>query len=401
MTPIHPVRAEQGDASRKARLQLNERNRIGDVVSFIRRLEAAARRSPPAVSTSQAVSAKYAHLAKVESDGDRTRRSILHPYGEPPRSPLVSRRDRSVNRSRSSLIARLTDLAKLVGQNEKWAREARISEQAIESSRRAGGPVFLEGQKPGDATHQRTTLIDRAADAAAKSVRPFRQQLSGRTSNAQSYLGNDRLTPISSRRAGYAHSFQLFSALANELRRSLSKSLIEPVSSFRRGSPQLNTMMKVGSSHMHDGSETSLEAPVGHYLGVVTDRSIRLGATGSKTNVSFSRLGRDTSDFRNDSQEHLKPSRAASSASDLIRRLRAQQSSGPAEPVASRSTGPSSRAGEFPPPLIVNFSPTIVLQGKMERGNLERTVVQAIRLHSHELVQIINRELDTQSRAAF
>lgn len=396
MIPIQPVRTKHGDANRKARFLLNERARIGNVVSSIRRLDAAARHSTSAASTSQAVNGKYAHLGKVETDSKRPLRSMLQPYGVLTSFP-TSRRDRSVNRSRSALIAWLTDLAKAIYAHEDTrARESRISEQAIESSRRAGGSVFLERQKPRDPTHQRTTLINQAFGADAQFVRPFRQPLQQRSSNARSYLRNDRLTSDRFRRAGYAHSFQISSVLANELSRSLSKSLMGPVSSFGRGSSSLKTMMKVGSSHLHDGSETALTAPVGVDLAVVTDRGIRLGGTGSRANVSFSRLGRNTSDFRNDSEEHPKPSRAASSASDLIRRLRA-----PAEPVASRSTGPSSRAGAFPPPLIVNFSPTIVLQGKMESGNLERTVVQAIRLHSRELVQIINRELDTQARADF
>jgi hypothetical protein len=49
----------------------------------------------------------------------------------------------------------------------------------------------------------------------------------------------------------------------------------------------------------------------------------------------------------------------------------------------------------------VNFSPTIVLQNCEEFAGIENAVVQAIRQHSHELVRIIGRELQTQRRAAF
>jgi hypothetical protein len=52
-------------------------------------------------------------------------------------------------------------------------------------------------------------------------------------------------------------------------------------------------------------------------------------------------------------------------------------------------------------PVVVNFSPTVVLQGGGDPGDLERRVVQAIGRHSHEIVRIVARELQLQRRAAF
>jgi hypothetical protein len=51
--------------------------------------------------------------------------------------------------------------------------------------------------------------------------------------------------------------------------------------------------------------------------------------------------------------------------------------------------------------ILVNFAPTVVLQSGADLGELERRVIQAIGRHSHELVRIISRELQSKRRAAF
>jgi hypothetical protein len=68
---------------------------------------------------------------------------------------------------------------------------------------------------------------------------------------------------------------------------------------------------------------------------------------------------------------------------------------------AAKSANFGKGAVEGSTPVVVNFSPTVVLQGGMDPGDLERRVVQAIGRHSHELVRIVARELQSQRRAAF
>ena len=68
---------------------------------------------------------------------------------------------------------------------------------------------------------------------------------------------------------------------------------------------------------------------------------------------------------------------------------------------ATRSATFGKSAIEVSRPVVVNFSPTVVLQGGGDPGELERRVVQAIGRHSHELVRIVARELQLQRRAAF
>lgn len=63
---------------------------------------------------------------------------------------------------------------------------------------------------------------------------------------------------------------------------------------------------------------------------------------------------------------------------------------------------PSSGAnGEMSNPVVITFSPTVVIHNQAEHGNLEGKVVEAIRRHSYELVRLISRELQTQRRAFF
>src|SRR5271170_4112662 len=228
VTPVHLVRAEREEASRKARLRLSVGVRLGNVVSSIRRIGAAAQRSSSAASASQAVNAKYAHLATLETVGDQSTQSQPSAYGIPLSSPSAVGRDRSVGRSRSSLSARLTSLAKHINEDEKRRdQESRILEQAIKSFRRAGSPAFPGGHKPRAATHQHSTLVDQTFNADARAVALLRRQSPGRTSNAEAYLRNGRLTPNGVSNATNAHSSHVSSALVTRLSRSLSKSLME------------------------------------------------------------------------------------------------------------------------------------------------------------------------------
>ena len=60
--------------------------------------------------------------------------------------------------------------------------------------------------------------------------------------------------------------------------------------------------------------------------------------------------------------------------------------------TGSAATGVSAAA-------VVNFAPSIVINGAMEPNELGRRVIEAIGRHSHELVRIITRELQSKRRA--
>lgn len=66
--------------------------------------------------------------------------------------------------------------------------------------------------------------------------------------------------------------------------------------------------------------------------------------------------------------------------------------------AAVRSQAGSS---ELKPSITLNFSPTVVVQGDAGVGNTGDAVMQAIRRHSHELVHIINREMEARKRTLF
>ncbi len=113
---------------------------------------------------------------------------------------------------------------------------------------------------------------------------------------------------------------------------------------------------------------------------------------------------------------HLKPIRSMTGASRTLGPLSAGGIA-----LGLRGQPPASALTEIPGPgssatksaqfrkgaingsgsILVNFSPTVVLQGGVESGELERRVVEAIGRHSHELIRIVSRELQSQRRAAF
>ena len=70
-------------------------------------------------------------------------------------------------------------------------------------------------------------------------------------------------------------------------------------------------------------------------------------------------------------------------------------------PPQSKGNAPKTRDADRSQPLVVNFSPTVVIRGVTQPDNIEQRVVQVIERHSHELLQIIHRELKSRQRVAF
>jgi len=66
-----------------------------------------------------------------------------------------------------------------------------------------------------------------------------------------------------------------------------------------------------------------------------------------------------------------------------------------------RSAGPLAGSSDLEHSIVLNFSPTVVVRSDAETGNIAEAVMQAIRRHGHELVHIINREMETRKRTRF
>lgn len=74
--------------------------------------------------------------------------------------------------------------------------------------------------------------------------------------------------------------------------------------------------------------------------------------------------------------------------------------SGRSAPAASSLRSKMSARSEARP-ILVDFSPTVVLNGDADPGEFERRIIHAIERHSHELARLVLRELQAQRRAAF
>ncbi len=96
-----------------------------------------------------------------------------------------------------------------------------------------------------------------------------------------------------------------------------------------------------------------------------------------------------------------------SPAARLVAQLRGRRSAPPQTEFAhptrtqTRISRFSDNSGDMRNPFTVNFSPTVVVQSESQHGSIEGKVVDAIRRHSHELVRLIDRELQMQRRAVF
>ena len=74
---------------------------------------------------------------------------------------------------------------------------------------------------------------------------------------------------------------------------------------------------------------------------------------------------------------------------------------GPTSDLRGSTVRPPAGQNEPKSPVVLNFSPTVVVPGDSGVGDITDAVMQAIRRQSHELIQIIKREIGTRKRARF
>jgi hypothetical protein len=186
--------------------------------------------------------------------------------------------------------------------------------------------------------------------------------------------------------------------------------------------------LKAGTLRPVSGNKSSIMARTADGTGLVARRSIQAGfqseasnragfatATRRSERLSISGIGRNFSGHRDG---RVAPNvnyaprlfsrslqRSTSAANSLAHQREQDSGSRVRAKLATNRSGPGSArqvtSNQPAQPIVVNFSPTIVLQNCEEFAGIENAVVQAIRQHSHELVRIIGRELQTQRRAAF
>lgn len=124
----------------------------------------------------------------------------------------------------------------------------------------------------------------------------------------------------------------------------------------------------------------------GRYNGIAHDSRIAAPRAGS------SRLG-------DSAGNETGPRRRTSTGGSRVRAAAALTSRfavAPTEPNRTFRIAPASHSG-----VVVNYSPTVVINGASEIPDLDRRVVEAISRHGHELAQIIDRELAMRQRSIF
>jgi len=141
-------------------------------------------------------------------------------------------------------------------------------------------------------------------------------------------------------------------------------------------------------------------------IAAATGRSDRLSASGIGRNFFERRDGRVIPDLSDAPRLLSRRLEKGTSAANTHTHWREQSSGSRAltELATNRSRTGSVRrvtSDKLAQPIVVNFSPTIVIHSGEGFAGIENAVVQALRQHSHELVRVIGRELQTQRRTAF
>jgi hypothetical protein len=409
--PNHRTRADGGDAIREASSRLNERSQISAVVASIRRIGAAAERSRSAARAPEAGITRHLNLTTLLQKGpDNFTRTISQHYQMGPGQAPSNSSDPNNTKRGASFIDLLSGLGRVL-RAPAGERLSPARMQSIASIRGAGGRLPVERAKLVEADGQRRALGDLISGPGARAARASARQSPERTAKARSYPPSAGPSPSAIWNTRNAQPSGLAAAYANAPTRSSWQLLKDIISAFGqrpsgeefsdRGAP-----MKVdGLLHKRYGSQAPETVSMSARRAALNNGRARTGISGFSGRLTFSRRPGDMPALYRNPAARSGPSRPAASASELVRQLRTQRSAlrptPPADTVVSRPKESRLDASEAHAPLVVNFSPTIVIQGRMEAGNIERTVIQAIRLHSHELVHIINRELQTQRRAAF
>jgi len=89
----------------------------------------------------------------------------------------------------------------------------------------------------------------------------------------------------------------------------------------------------------------------------------------------------------------------AAAATPLLRAAAALASCFAVAPMLSSSAPTPSSSGLRG--IVVNYSPTVVINAGSERTDLNRIVMETLERHGHELAAILHREFTKRERSAF
>jgi hypothetical protein len=311
-------------------------------------------------------------------------------------------------RSSASLIDSLTGLVRTL--EATGERLSPAVKESIALDRRSGESRRLESDQVIGSNRRRKAVADLTSGKRVNTGRTWTPQSPEHIAKTRSNLRGERFNPRiiegfgRTRPSGGSPVYggpntSSWRLLMNTLASARQRQSAEAFSGRR-------AMMKIEGASQ-EGYQLQAPKAVSMSLGSATTRNgrARPALTAAGGHFAWSALQRHLSNQYRNHTARAGGLRPAATASRLIQQLRSQQPalslSKPTDSAVARPTRARFDASEAAAPLVLNFSPTIVIQGKVEAENIENTVIRAIRTHSHELIHIINRELQTQRRAAF
>jgi hypothetical protein len=409
MRLTHPTRVEASETIHRARLRLKKRSLVRAMVASIKRIGSAVERARPTVSASEAGIQRHLQLAALVEKGHGNSSQNIHRHYEA--VPGLARGDTGAGqyrRSSASLIDSLTGPARTLK-----AISERLSpavKQSIALDRRAGGSTRLESNQVIGPNRRRKAVADLTSGKRVNTGRTWTRQSPENIAKTRSNLRGERFSPRiiegfgRTRPSGGSPLYggpntSSWRLLMNTLASARQRQSAESFSGRR-------AMMKIeGASQEGYDLRAPKHLSMSRESATTRNGRARPSLAAASGHFAWSAVQRHLSNLYRNQTARAGGSRPDATASRLIQQLRSQQPalshSKPTDSAVARPTRAKFDASEAPAPLVVNFSPTIVIQGKIEAENIEGTVIRAIRTHSHELIHIINRELQTQRRAAF
>ncbi len=402
--------AKHLDATYKTSLRVTEMARVAKIASSIRRIRAAATRLRPAAQISGVARLKYALkdsiLRKGSTDFGDFESNRLE-TGRHAGRPLVALTgyDNGLHPSRFRRLVALTERSKVQRQSEQIGPAAPL--RSLTQPQPVRTEHSVAEASPSSTFRKRHAFADLITRSSTLANSGLSQVAPRHASDAIQYRLDRRLAPnhlgthSNARFARGAHT-----EIPDRKLMQRSHGLERHINAFRQ-------MLNTQTASFAKAANTRLGVLQGdHSFGAAQDAAL------SKVAERRARLEIGTVDARFASPIRPESSNSAHISGASSNALQKATSAGitavpargrrsallrptpkmtvPAQPT--RTTGDSR---DSRPPIVVNFSPTIVVQGGIEPGNIEPTFLQSIRQYSHELVRTINRELQKQRRATF
>jgi hypothetical protein len=411
----HNHRAPSGEVAGKSRIRLAERARLGDIVSSIRMMGAAtAKLDTLRTSKTLELTELPAPSATHENNKHRVDPKAEHDTHATSRRQLSFLRETAYRKDHfgfddlSTNAERLTALFLATKSNLLIASRAATELSLIEARRRSSTMPALATSLGSPSIHIDAIPVPRANkvpspesnNTLSTTKRQSTDYLASMVASFNAHARYFRPVPPSNRQLNSVSSevLKTFGAKLGSLKQpgreqtSFLSIAARNDSNYRSAHPASSVgIMRASNSRFADtiGSAAYLgERAIARRLTAADSLYERLDRPGNPRlpSVALPRINSHNTGILNSGEQWSASHPQTLAQPPNLRGSTVRPPAGPNEPKS---------------PVVLNFSPTVVVPGDSGVGDITDAVMQAIRRQSHELIQIIKREIGTRKRARF